>query len=368
MNVRGVTLYKIKLPLKQPFVTAIHTVSERKLLIVAVEFSDGWIGWGECSAFDMPWYTEETTQTCQYALETYLIPELLGHGDFDHPREIHTAMKRFKGHHMAKSSIETAVWDGYAKSVQKSLFEVLGSSRKSIEVGTAIGMQTNIDALLNRIEEALETGYKRIKLKVKPNQDLDMLSAVRSRFPNAPLMVDANSSYHLSDLERLKEMDAFNLMMIEQPLGSEDFVEHSKLQQALTTPICLDESITSFGTAQTAVALNSARIIAIKHSRVGGHTEAIRIHDFCKMNGIDVWAGGMIETGIGKAHNIALASLDGFVYPGDIASSSKYWHQDIIKPEIEVKNGQIALSDAPGIGYEVDLSTLERYSEEIKRF
>ncbi len=368
MKVERVTVHKIRLPLKQPFITALNTVDERILLITEVTFQDGKIGWGECSAFDTPWYTEETIDTCLHVLSKYLIPALYELGEFEHPKAIHALFKRYRGHHMAKSAIETAVWDGYAKSLERPLFQVLGGKSGDIEVGTAIGMQSDEEALLQRIQEAVDIGYRRIKLKVKPGEDLEVLETVRSHLPDVPLIVDANSSYTLADSDLLKQMDRYNLLMIEQPLGSRDFVEHAELQKVLDTPICLDESITSFEAAQTAIALKSAQILAVKLSRVGGLAEAIRIHDLCKRNGIEVWAGGMIESGVGKAHNMALATLDGFAYPGDIAASSKYWEKDIITPEIGVQGGKIVLPDQPGIGYEIDMEALKAYSEETLEY
>ncbi|MGM7702497.1 o-succinylbenzoate synthase [Pseudalkalibacillus sp. Hm43] len=368
MKVERVSIHKIKMPLKQPFITALNTVHERKLLITELTFQDGTVGWGECSAFDTPWYTEETLDTCLHVLSTYLIPALYEIGEFDHPKAIHALFNRYRGHHMAKSAIETALWDGYAKSLDRPLFQVLGGQSGEIEVGTAIGMQSDKEALLQRIQEAVDIGYKRIKLKVKPGEDLEVLETVRSHFPDVPLMVDANSSYTLADLNHLKKMDRYNLMMIEQPLGSRDFVEHAELQKVLDTPICLDESITSFEAAQTAIALKSAQILAVKLSRVGGLAKAVRIHDLCKRNGIEVWAGGMIESGVGKAHNMALATLDGFAYPGDIAASSKYWEKDIITPEIEVQDGNIILSERPGIGYEINMGALKAHTEETLEY
>ncbi len=362
------TIHKIEMPLKSPFVTAFNTVNNRSLLIVELESANGVVGWGECSAFDAPWYTEETTDTCLYMMKEFLIPEMSGVNEFDHPEELSGIFNRYRGHHMAKSCLETALWDVYAKSEGRPLAEVLGGTRRELEVGIAIGMQTHLDDLLFKIEEALQSGYKRIKLKMKPGEDLDVLAAVRSRFPKAPLMADANSSYRLEDLEHLKEMDQFNLLMIEQPLGARDFVEHAELQKVLETPICLDESITSFEAAQTAVAIGSCEIIAIKHSRVGGLMQAKRIHDYCQKHNVNVWAGGMIESGIGKAHNIALASLAGFEIPGDITASTRYWEQDIIMPEIKMENGKVVVPDTPGIGYEVNRELLERYTVDKMSF
>ncbi|WP_408011731.1 o-succinylbenzoate synthase [Pseudalkalibacillus sp. A8] len=368
MRIEHITIYKIEMPLKEPFVTAITSVNKRSLLIAEIELADGIVGWGECSAFETPWYTEESTETCLYMMKELLIPDLLEVEEVGHPDDLAPIFNRYKGHHMAKACLETAFWDAYAKSLGTPLAEVLGGRRCEIEVGIAIGMKDDTDALLFKIEEALESGYKRIKLKVKPGEDVSVLAAVRSRFPDAPLMTDANSSYVLDDMERLKEQDQFNLVMIEQPLGVGDFVEHAKLQKTLSTAICLDESITSFHDAKTAIALGSCDIIAIKHSRVGGLTQAMKIHDYCKKHHMKVWAGGMIESGIGKAHNIALATLDGFEFPGDITASSRYWEKDIIQPEIELINGKVMIPDKPGIGYDVNREQLKKYTVETFKF
>lgn len=229
-------------------------------------------------------------------------------------------------------------------------------------MGTAVGIQANQEKLIQKIDEAVQHGYKRIKLKVKPGHDIEPVRAVRRAFPDLPLMVDANSSYTLKDLDRLTELDHYNLLMIEQPLGHRDFVDHATLQEKLTTPLCLDESITSFEAAKTAISMNSCRIIAIKHSRVGGLSEAIRIHDYCKDRNVDVWAGGMVESGIGKAHNIALASFDRFVFPGDITASSNFWYEDLITPPIQIEDGKVNISEKAGIGYEINRTVLEKYT------
>ncbi len=364
MRIEQVKIHKIEMPLKQPFVTAVSTVLKRSLLITEIEFSEGITGWGECSAFDTPWYTEETTATSLYMIKEFLIPDLLELKEISHPDDLTAVFDRYRGHHMAKASLETAFWDAFAKSLRKPLADVLGGGRREIEVGIAIGMQGDMDALLFKVEEALKLGYKRIKLKVKPGEDVSVMAAVRLRFPDAPLMADANSSYGLADIARLKELDQFGLMMIEQPLVVRDFVKHAELQKTLSTPICLDESITSFEDAKTAIALDSCKIIAIKYSRVGGLSQALKIHDYCKKHQMKVWAGGMIESGIGKAHNIALTTLDGFDIPGDITVSSRYWDKDIIQPEIELTDGKVIIPDKPGIGYEVNREQLERYTVE----
>ncbi|WLD95447.1 o-succinylbenzoate synthase [Alkalihalobacillus sp. AL-G] len=366
MNVKKITIHTIELQLKNPFVTALGKVENRPFLISEVEFECGIIGWGECSAFRLPWYTEETTETCRYALSTFLIPAMLNQRNFQHPDELSKLTSQFRGHHMAKSCLETALWDGYAKSQNKPLYEVLGGTRDQIEVGIAIGLQTDKPTLLKKVEGAVEQGYKRIKIKIQPGTDIDVIESIRETYPDIPLMVDANSGYTLNDTDRLKRFDPFNLMMIEQPLRYLDFVDHAKLQQQMSTPICLDESICSLDDVRTAIELGSAQVITIKMSRVGGLSEAKRIHDLCLKNGLRVWAGGMLETGIGRAHNIALATLDGFTIPGDISASANYWREDIIEPEIIVDRGSIHCSEQAGIGYDISRQILEQHRTELQ--
>lgn len=271
-------------------------------------------------------------------------------------------MPPIRRNQMAKAAIEGAVWDLYAKQKELTLAEALGGKKTTIDVGISIGIQPTVEDLLEVIEKHVAEGYKRIKLKIKPGWDIDVIRQVRKPFPDISLMVDANSAYTLKDLDHLKQLDEFNLMMIEQPLAHDDIIQHAKLQKAIQTPICLDESIHSYDDARNAIELGSCKIINIKIGRVGGLTESKRIHDLCRANDIPVWCGGMLEAGVGRAHNIALTTLDHFVFPGDTAGSSRYWEEDIIHPEVVVKNGEIRVPDKPGIGYDINRSALGKYT------
>ncbi|HLQ72595.1 MAG TPA: o-succinylbenzoate synthase, partial [Bacillota bacterium] len=297
----------------------------------------------------------------------FFIP-LLRKNDVSHPKDITDIFSPIRKNNMAKASIEGSFWDLYAKSKDMSLSEALGGSRKTIDVGISIGMKESIDELIQSIEQALEIGYKRIKLKIGPGKDIDIIRVVRRQFPAVPLMVDANSSYTLDDIDHLKQLDAFDLLMIEQPLGHDDIVDHAKLQKELLTPICLDESIHSVDDVRRAVELGSCKIVNVKIGRVGGLTEAKRIHDYCQKNKIDLWCGGMLEAGIGRAHNIALTSLTQFTLPGDTAGSSNYWYEDIITPEVVVTNGEISVPQGRGIGYEINTRVLDRHTVSEKVF
>lgn len=269
---------------------------------------------------------------------------------------------------MAKASLEGAVWDLYAKRSNVTLAKALGGEKKQIDVGISIGIQPTIEDLIRVIGKHVEEGYKRVKIKIKPGLDYDLLKEVREQFPAIPLMADANSAYTLKDIEKLKRLDELNLLMIEQPLAHDDIIDHAVLQAELSTPICLDESIHSVEDARKAIELGSCKIINIKIGRVGGLTEAKKIHDYCKEKSVPVWCGGMLEAGIGRAHNIALTSLSQFILPGDTAGSSHYWTKDIIAPEVIVDNGTITKPESPGMGYEVDRSALESYMVEKKVF
>ncbi|WP_257351247.1 o-succinylbenzoate synthase [Pseudalkalibacillus decolorationis] len=368
MKVKKITIHTVEMKLKSPFVTALGNVEKREFLISEVEFENGIVGWGECSAFSTPWYTEETIESCRYTLSTFLIPTIMKQRIYQHPNDLRSIFNKYRGQHMAKSCMEMAFWDAFAKDQGMPLYKMLGGIKGDIDVGIAIGMQSNEGALLQKVEAAVEQGYKRIKVKIQPGSDIRTVQAIRNRFPYVPLMADANSSYTLNDLDYLKELDQYGLMMIEQPLGHRDFVDHAKLQQHLSTPICLDESISSLDDAKTAINLGSSKVIAIKMSRVGGPSESIRIHNFCMEHGVNVWAGGMLETGIGRAHNIAIATLEGFTIPGDISASANYWSEDIIDPEIIVEQGSIICSKQAGIGYDVSRIQIERYRTDMLTF
>jgi len=359
MDIRRITLHHIRLPLKTPFAAAYGTYTERETLLVEAADDAGMTGWGECVAFAAPWYSEETVETAWHIMGRFLIPALLAQ-PVGHPSDLAARFAFVRRHPMAKAGLEQAVWDLYAKREGVPLSRALGGVRREVEAGVAVGLQSGTDDLLKAIDGYLAEGYRRIKIKIKPGNDLGPLSAIRRRHPGLSLMADANSSYTLDDLPRLKAMDEFGLLMIEQPLDADDIVDHAALQRELVTPVCLDESIAGAADARRALDLGSCRVINVKAGRVGGLAEAKRIHDLCLARGVPVWCGGMLESGIGRAHNIALASLPNFTIPGDLSASSRYWHRDVVFPEVTVQDGRIAVPDGPGIGFDVDREYVER--------
>ncbi|MCC3358054.1 o-succinylbenzoate synthase [Bacillus sp. REN16] len=364
MKVKRVTLHLIEQSLLSPFVTGIGKVDRRESILVEVEDTNGVVGWGEVVAFSSPWYTEETIKTCWHMLEDYLVPKLL-EVEYEHPEQLQNSFQYIKRNNMAKASLDMAIWDLYSKKKGISLSNAIGGSKAIIDSGVVVSIDS-IDRVLHKIEEHVKSGYKRIKIKIKPEEDYNLLKQIRHEYPALPLMADANSAYTLKDVAKLQALDEFDLMMIEQPLAEDDIVDHAKLQKELSTPICLDESITSAEDARKAIELGSCKVINIKIGRVGGITEAIRIHDICNSYGIPVWCGGMLETGISRAHNIALASLPNFTIPGDISASSRYWDKDVIIPEVKVENGRIAVPDGPGIGYQVDHEWIHQVTKHKK--
>lgn len=366
IQIERVILYHVTMKLKQPFTTSLGTISEREFIIVEVKDQTGLTGWGEVSAFSSPWYTEETIETCYHMLRAFFIPNVLTRS-FTHPSEIPDSLYHFKGNRMAKAGIEAAVWDIYAKRENKSLRDVLGGTKDRIPSGVVAGLGP-VDEMIQQIQQYVDQGYQRVKVKIKPGQDIGLLQKIRESFPDLPLMADANSAYELKDISKLKQLDDIRLLMIEQPLAADDIVDHRHLQKHLKTPICLDESICSLDDARKAVEIGSCQMINVKPSRVGGLTEALKIHAFCKEHQIPLWCGGMIETGISRAQNVALASLPQFTIPGDISASSKYWEQDIIFPEIKVENGFIEVPRSKGMGVEVDYQALRSFSDKIDVF
>ncbi|KXG10274.1 o-succinylbenzoate synthase [Anoxybacillus rupiensis] len=361
MKIKQVILRHMEMELKSPFVTSFGAFTKKEFILVEAIDEDGVSGWGESVAFHSPWYNEETVKTNWHMLEDFLLPLVL-QKPMEHPNELRQRFAAIRKNHMAKSAIEGAVWDLYARKSELSLSEALGGKKKEIEVGISIGIQKSVDDLLRIIERYSGEGYRRIKMKIKPGWDVEVVREVRRRFPDLPLMADANSAYSLEDAERLQALDEFQLMMIEQPLAADDIVDHATLQAKLHTPICLDESIHSWEDAKKAIQLGSCKIINIKIGRVGGLTEAKLIHDLCQQHGIPVWCGGMLESGVGRAHNIALTTLENFVMPGDTAASSYYWERDIIDPEVTVHNGVIHVPQGAGIGYEVNRQQVDRYT------
>jgi o-succinylbenzoate synthase len=359
MKIKKITLHLVEQKLISPFKSSLEVVSNRESILVEVQDVDGVIGWGEVVAFSSPWYTEETIKTCWHVIEEFLIPKLLN-SEISNPDELDFLFKGIKRNHMAKAGIESAVWDLYAKMQHSPLAKVLGGTRKEIEAGVVVGIGS-VEAMVATITRYLEEGYKRFKIKIEPGKDIEIVKVIREHFPKLPLMADANSAYTLKDSKRLRALDEYDLMMIEQPLGSDDIVDHSKLQQELKTAICLDESIVSSEDARKAIELGSCRVINIKAGRVGGLREAKKIHDYCMANNIPVWCGGMLETGISRAHNIALATLPNFTIPGDISASSRYWEKDIITPEVTIKDGLINVPTEPGIGYEINREMISKH-------
>jgi o-succinylbenzoate synthase len=346
--------------LKDPFTTSFGTFREKEFLVTEVEDESGCIGFGESVAFSSPWYSEETVETNKHIMGKFLIPLLL-ESPLQHPDEVSERFKFIRRNTMAKSALEGAVWDLFAKRNNSPLYKTVGGVKEQIDVGISIGLQSTTKELLNLVDGFVKQGYKRMKIKIKPGYDYEMLKEVRKHFPDTLLMADANSAYTLHDIEKLKKLDELNLMMIEQPLAHDDIIDHAKLQSVLNTPICLDESIHSLEDTRKAIELGSCKIINIKIGRVGGITVSKKIHDYCADHGISVWCGGMLEAGIGRAHNVALTTLPQFNLPGDTAGSARYWTKDIIEPEVMVHNGVIQLPNKPGIGYKVDRRVLESY-------
>src|SRR5690625_268464 len=364
---KEITLRKLNMRLNNPFTTSFGTVQDKVFFIIEALDHEGNRGFGESVAFSSPWYTEETVQTNEHIMEDFLI-KILQESKFNHPDEISDLFAPIKRNNMAKAGLENAIWDLYAKQKKIPLAEALGGMNKQIDVGISLGIEPTTKDLLHTIDRNVQAGYKRIKLKIKPGYDVNVLREVRRHFPDTPIMADANSAYSLTDIDHLKKLDELDLMMIEQSLAHDDIVDHATLQAVNQTSIWLVVSIYSLADARKAIELGSCKIINIKIGRVGGLTEAKRIHDYCLKHGVAVWCGGMLEAGIGRAHNIALTTLPGFTLPGDTAGSSHYWEKDIIEPEVIVKNGIINVPTAPGIGYQVNEELLNRFTVAKKSF
>lgn len=353
MKLASVEMIEIRLPLLHFFETSFGRTTERRIVLVHVSDVDGAEGWGECTAGEGPFYSEEWTQTAWHTLKTFLAPLILGR-DIKRAADIFDGMKIVRGHRMAKAALETACWDLEAKREGTPLWRHFGGTQIEIPCGVSIGIQGNIESLLEKIALELSAGYKRIKIKIKPGWDVKVLEHVRARFPDIQLMVDANSAYDAADYELLRSLDRFDLMMIEQPLAYDDIFNHAGLQKQLTTSICLDESIRTPEDAKHAIELKACRIINLKLGRVGGHSPAKRVETVCRDEGVAVWCGGMLESGIGRAHNIAMATLAGFTLPGDVSASRRYWEEDLIDPEVTVtERGTIIPPESAGIGYRV---------------
>ncbi len=369
MKIDRIVLRKMVMPLKTPFQTSFGSINVRTFIMVEAHGKND-IGYAEVSTEAIPQYNEECVGTAWYVMDKFLIPLLYKNIEtIEHPSEVAQVFQPVKGNLLAKSGLENALWDLYAKEKGTSLANIIGGEKKEVDVGVSIGIQKDIPALISAMEGYIAEGYQRMKLKIQPGWDINVVEQVRRHFPNTPLMVDANSAYTLDDMDLLKQLDDYNLQMIEQPLAYNDIIDHSILQKQLKTPICLDECLHSLEDVRKAVYLGSCQIVNIKIGRVGGHQEAIKIHDYCKENGIPVWCGGMLEAGVGRAHNIAIASLSNFTYPGDTSSSSRYWYEDVINPDVKITpQGTIMTPSGPGIGYEVSHTTLDRYSDFIQTF
>jgi O-succinylbenzoate synthase len=356
IDILSIQIYVIKMPLKSPFLTHLGAVTDREGIIVEIVDNNGLSGFGEGVAFSSPWYTEETVETSLHMITSFLIP-LLKNNQIQHPNEVSDLFRSVRRNHMAKAALETAIWDLYAKREGQPLSKLIGATSKRIPSGVVVATDS-IKKALEQIEGYLKDGYQRFKIKINPELDLTFLREIRRHFPKIALMADANSAYSLKDINRIKALDEFNLLMIEQPLAHDDIIDHAILQKEIQTPICLDESIVTFEDARKAVEMGSCKVINIKVGRVGGLTEAIRIHDYCYERHIPVWCGGMIEFGVSRAHNIALASLPGFTIPGDISASSRFWEQDIIQPEVTVQDGWVEVPQEPGIGFHINKKRL----------
>lgn len=357
MNIEKITVRRAELDLITPFTTSFSTQSNRDFLIVEAA-SGAKTGFGECGAFAYPYYSEEYTSGCELVLIEQLVPLLIG-AEITHPREIRDILAPIKRNNMAKAAVEGAIWDLWAKTQGISLAKAIGGTKGSVEVGLSVGIKDSENQLVDFVSEAVDEGFARIKVKIKPGADLSFLRAVRAEHPDVPLMADANNAYTLADTDHLRHLDELNLTMIEQPLAHDDIVDHRHLQQALRTPICLDESIHSLADTRKAIELGSCRIINIKIGRVGGISEAKDIEALCRDEGLDVWCGGMLESGIGRAHNLAIASLPGFTLPGDTAPSARYWKRDVISPEVTMNRGSVDVPQGLGIGFDIDVAELE---------
>jgi len=353
MRIDRIELREVRLPLVHPFETSFGRETEQRAVIVRIDSGD-LAGWGESAAGIGPWYSYETVETCWHVQRDFLVPLLLGQ-EVESPRSIHERFAPVRGHNMAKTGLEQAVWDLFGKAAGVPLARLIGGEKDRIESGVSVGIQASLDGLVDRIGGFVDRGYRRIKIKIKPGWDTDAAAAVRERFPDLPLMLDANSAYTLDDVGLLRRLDRFDLMMIEQPLGHDDIVDHAKLQAQIETAVCLDESIVTPEHAGWAIELGSCRIINIKPARVGGLGAAIAIHDLCQAHGLPVWCGGLLETGIGRAHNVAVSSLPNFRLPGDVSESARYYERDLIDPPFELNSdGTITVPTGPGIGVAVD--------------
>ncbi len=359
MKIERVELRLIQMPLLSPFETSFGRTTIRRIVLVRVD-AEGRTGWGEVTAGESPFYNYETPETAWHILRDFLVPWTLKK-NWNVPSDLVSAFRPIRGHYMAKAAIENALWDIAAQEKNLPLAKLVGGTLEEIPCGVSIGIKPSIPELLESVTREVAAGYQRIKVKVKPGWDVNTLDAIRTRFPRILLMADANSAYSLADIAHLKEFDRFNLMMVEQPLGWDDLLDHAKLQKQIVTPVCLDESIHTADDARKAIEIGACKIINIKLGRVGGFTGARAVHDVCRARNVPVWCGGMLESGIGRAHNIAMSTLPGFTLPGDVSASKRYWSEDIIEPEVTVSaRGTIHVPQVVGLGYSPKLAHIEK--------
>lgn len=367
MKIDQIVLREIRLPMINYFETSFGRTQNRHVLLVEIVCQDK-TGWGECVAGEGPFYSSETVHTAWSTLTRFILPNTVNRS-FEHPSDFPSWFAKIRGHRMAKACVEAALWDLQAQQMNLPLWKLLGGVHEKISCGVSIGIQETPQVLLEKIEKELEAGYRKIKIKIKPGWDVEIVASVRSQFPDISLMVDANSAYALEDIELLRELDQFNLLMIEQPLIYDDFVDHARLQAELETPICLDESIRHSRDAAYACQLDACQIINIKMGRVGGYTEAKLVHDVSQQHGVPVWCGGMLETGIGRAHNIALSTLENFTLPGDVSASRRYYERDTVCPEVEVtSDGYIQVPQSSGLGYTPDRDWIDQVTVRTEQF
>lgn len=361
MRIDRIELRHTKMILVTPFVTSMGTEYDEQHIMVRVD-AEGVTGWGECVAEETPFYSYETVPTAWHILNDFLIPAIIGK-DLKNVDQAIASYAKVRGHRMAKAGLEAALYDAFAKTEGISLSKMLGGTQDKIKVGVSLGISDTVPDLLHVMEKYMKEGYQRIKIKIAPGRDLQFIEALRHEYPDMLLQVDANSAYTLEHLPVFKEMDKYNLSLIEQPLGYDDIFDHSKLQREIKTDLCLDESIHSLGDTRAAIEMKSCRIINIKPGRVGGYTESIKIHDYCAAMNVPVWHGGMLESGIGRAGNVALASLPNFTLPSDLSPNRKYYTEDIVEPLFELNSdGTITVPTSPGIGVEINMKALEKYT------
>lgn len=362
MKIKEITLRKVEIPMVTSFTTSFGTLTNKPTVIVEIKTDDGLVGYGEAAAMPFPFYKPETTDISLLVLEDYIAPLVLNK-EFKSVEELMALLKPIKGYTFAKTGLETAVWMAMSLKENKSISKLLGGTQNKIAVGESIGIKKTIEETIDEIQLRLDQGFRRIKLKIQPGWDIKITEAVREKFSDIDLMVDANSAYTLDDIKIFKALDKFNLTMIEQPLADDDIVDHAALQKQIKTPICLDESIHSFDDARRAISIGACKIINIKPGRVGGLLESKKIHDLCKKEGIGVWCGGMLETGIGRAFNISVASLPNYIYPADMSPVDFFYSDDLVKESFKVdKEGYIKVPDETGLGFEIDIDKLKKYT------